>query len=72
MIDENIVFQILHFLIYSDKFIRIADGIPKQTDKRINGLYRPFSVILIDQPLDACQRVINIMRIDLHLQCLNL
>ena len=72
MIDENIVFQILYFLIYGDKFIRIADGVSEQTDKRINGLYCPVSVILIDQPLDAGQRIINIMRIDLHLQCLDL
>ena len=41
MIDQYIVFQILYFLIYGDKFIRIADGVSEQTDTVLR-LWRSF------------------------------
>ena len=71
MIDQYIIFQILYFLFNSDKLIRIADGIAQQADKSIDGLHGTLSVILVYEPFDTCQRIINVMGINLHLQGLD-
>ena len=72
MIDQNIILQILYFLVYGNKFIRVADGIPQKTDESVNSLHGTISVVLIDQPLDTGQSIIYVMWIDLHLQSFDL
>ena len=60
--------DIFNFFFQGNKFIFVADGIPQKLYKCIYHLNGFFFIPLPDQPLDTCQSIINIVRIDLHLQ----
>ena len=71
LINQNIIFQVCHFLFYCHKFIRITYRIAKQGNKGIDDCGRFFHIPLPCQPLYTCQCIIHIMWINLHLQCVN-
>ena len=72
MINQNIIFNVDQLLFHRNHFLRVADRIAQQADKCINRARCFFGIILIHKPLNACKCIVNIMGIDLHLQCLNL